>query len=111
MTSLLFSPLCIALFFSIPLLLFSLYVLKFQPQRIRGVRLEFTHWGVERIAKDSEIAVPWRGIGRLVETKLFFFLYQGGKDIGHAFTISKRNFKDLEEQQVFKTFIESRMLS
>jgi hypothetical protein len=87
-------PLSILLFFSVLVALVCLFMVKFKPDSINGVRYTFTHWGMERVARNGEITVPWRDFIRLKETKGFLFIYIKNDKLANAVTILKLNFKD-----------------
>ena len=106
----LLAPLVLALFFSVCVILFSLYIAKFKQNLIHGVTFKFTHWGMERIGGMPDVTVPWRDIQQIQEIKNFYLIHFKVKNVRDTYAIKKTDFDTFEDQKEFKVFLEERVL-
>ena len=74
---------------------------------LKNVTYKFTHWGMEKTGNGIEFTRPWRGFQKYIETKSFFLLYIADAD---AHFIQKRMFKNSEEIDEFRNFLDENIV-
>lgn len=86
------------------IILFLLFKSIFHLRNNQDVIYTFNHWGIEKKGDKFKILIPWRQVQKYYETNSFF-LFFSNEDIP---IIQKKMFKDSNELNNFKNFINAK---
>lgn len=94
------------LFLIIGSAILTFLLMKFKPKLFSGIRLTFTHWGMEKTGEVINYSAPWSKFSKYEETSKFLLLYISDKEY-HV--IQKRMFENETELLLFKQFIDEKI--